>query len=136
MTVSCSRAPILPASTAARTAAKEGSNRRLKPNMTGVEMESRSVLAASTSAMSKAMGFSHRTALPAFAAARRCGMCSGVGEPMMTASTCGSAKASSASLADRAPSYCDASFSAASPTGSQTRARSACGCPAMVLAWT
>ena len=103
MMVSCSMSPILPASTAAPAAAKLGSKRRLKPNMTGTVTASSSAWAASTSFMSRAIGFSHSTALPALAAASRWGMCSGVGEPTMTASISGSAKTSSTSLHDRAP---------------------------------
>ena len=103
MMVSCSRRPTLPSPTALWIAANEGSKRRLKPNITGVVMASSSDSTAVTSAMSRAIGFSQSTALPAFAAASRCGMCSGVGEPMITASMFGSVKMSSVCLAARAP---------------------------------
>ena len=130
-----SRSPTRPSATAARSAANDGSKRRLKPNMTGVVTASSSSRAASTSAMSRAMGFSHRTALPAFAAASRWRMCRGVGDPMMTASIESSVKTESMSVVWRAP-WTAASFSAASPKGSAMRARVAPGWEAMVRAWT
>ena len=130
-----SRSPTRPSATAARSAANDGSKRRLKPNMTGVVTAPSSSRAASTSAMSRAMGFSHRTALPAFAAASRWGMCRGVGDPMMTASIESSVKTESMSVVWRAP-WTAASFSAASPKGSAMRARAAPGWEAMVRAWT
>ena len=133
--ISCSSAPTSPASTRARTSAKLGSKRRLKPSMMGTVWPLICSWQARTVSMSRSMGFSHSTASPWAAARVMRSTWVGVGEPMMTPSRPGSAKTSAGSCTARAP-VCAARRWAASMKGSAIRTRSMSGWEATLRAWT
>ena len=85
--------------------AKDGSNRRLKPIITVWSTSLICSQQASTRAMSRSIGFSHRTALPASTAREIRSTWVGVGDPMTTASIVSSASTASTSEVATAPCF-------------------------------
>ena len=101
--MTCRSSPISPARIASRTAAKDGSKRRLKPIWIGTSNGPISCQQASTLPMSRSIGFSHRMALPALAAAVISSTWVSVDDAIRTASTVLSSSASSTAAATIAP---------------------------------
>ena len=102
-----------PAVTRALISRKVGSNRRLKPSITNGALSLIAAQVASMRAMSRSIGFSHSTFLPASTASRRRSVWVAVADAIRTASTDGSAMASPGSGLALAP-YRPARFVAAS----------------------
>jgi hypothetical protein len=112
----CSTRPISPACTRSRKALNDGSKRRLKPTITTGSRPPISAQQASTLAMSRWIGFSQSTALPAFTARVSRSTWVSVEEAISTARTPGSASASSTEPATVAPSAAPTSSAAALAT--------------------
>ena len=90
--------PTSPLTTACRTLANVGSNRRLKPTWSFTPLFSTVSRVARTRSGSTAMGFSQNTCLPALAAASVKSAWLGVGEQISTTSISGSFSTSSGFL--------------------------------------
>src|SRR6516225_11910937 len=132
--VTISTSPIWPSSIAFRTAMKCGSKRRLKPTINVALVSSTTFRQALTRSMSRSIGFSQKTALPAREKRSMRSAWVSVGVQMITALI---SVADSIASIDRVwHPYCRSIDSAAAGTASVTATSVPLGLSFIVFAWT